>query len=175
MPASSQASTAVAAAAELAEIAPSATEAGYRSANEVLQIALIPSAMTQGEHGAPVRPSAAGVRRHEEPRATRVPPPLRRLRWACARMAGAAPCLGSCACLGRTLNSCALCLAVAAVPPPAPLDSAMGDHGQRHVGLGAGRPARGTDNDAFAAFRNRSAARYQESLAITKSQLYTSR
>jgi len=57
---------------------------------------------------------------------------------------------------------------LAASPPPRP-NSAIGDHGQRHVGLGAATtPA----EDAFSAFRNRSAKLYTTKLDITKSQLY---
>lgn len=51
------------------------------------------------------------------------------------------------------------------------LDRAIDDHGQRHVGLGAAR-ASGED-DAFAAFRNRSANTYKEKLFISKTQLYS--
>jgi len=51
--------------------------------------------------------------------------------------------------------------------------SALGDHGQRHTGLGVAPRTANAPNDAFSAFRNRSANRYKEKLDISKANMFS--
>jgi len=52
--------------------------------------------------------------------------------------------------------------------------SALGDHGQRHSGLGVvSRTAPAGPTDAFSAFRNRSANLYKEKIDISKARMFS--
>ena len=50
-------------------------------------------------------------------------------------------------------------------------NSAIGDHGQRHVGLGKA-PAPGSKVDPFDAFRNRRANQYKDMVSISIADKY---
>jgi len=50
---------------------------------------------------------------------------------------------------------------------------AIGDHGQKHMGLGVPTTASGDATDAFSAFRNRAANSYKDKITISKANLFS--